>query len=221
MVDTWIARTLRRRPTDQPAPAPRPHFTRYVMYDRLKSVVTDTIDRRGGAGLNVLAISGSVPFAGHIGLADASIVEANYPEFDMLALSFPDDHFDVVLSDQVLEHVEGDPFVAFRESVRVTRPGGYVIHTTCFFNEIHCAPQDFWRFTPQALRLLCRGVADPVEVGGWGNLALLPLTRLGLRFRPVPSARWHPLHRLAVRDNPKWPITTWLVARKPGRDHHG
>lgn len=209
----------RARPTTSPpaeaGPPPRPHFTRYVMYRRLSAVVAEHIDRHGGAGLRVLAISGSVPFAAQIGLGDADVFEANYPEYDMLALPFPDGHFDVVLSDQVLEHIEGNPFRAVRESVRVTRPGGFVVHTTCFFNEIHCEPQDFWRFTPEALRLLCRDVAGPVEVGGWGNLALLPLTRLGLRFRPVPDARWHPLHRLAVRNNPRWPVTTWVVARKP------
>jgi SAM-dependent methyltransferase len=214
MIGARMGRMLRGRPSG-PRPGQPPHFTRYVMYKRLSAVVADVIDRRGGAGLTALAVSGSVPFAEQIGLGGADIVEANFPAYDMLALPFPDSRFDVVLSDQVLEHIAGDPFTAVRESVRVTRPGGWIIHTTCFFNEIHCAPQDYWRFTPEALRLLCRGVAEPVEIGGWGNLAMIPLTRLGLRFRPVPEARWHPLHRLAVRNNPRWPITTWLVARKP------
>jgi SAM-dependent methyltransferase len=198
----------------------KPHFTRYTMYRRLSSVVAENITRDGGDGLSALSIGESVTLADHIGLGRATIVEANYPEFSILALPFPDDHFDVVFSDQVLEHVEGNPFVALQESARVTRPGGYIIHTTCFFNEIHCQPDDFWRFTPHALRLLCRGVVDPIEVDGWGNLALLPLNWLRLRFRPVPAARWHSLHRLAVRNNPLWPITTCLVARKPSPGHH-
>lgn len=166
----------------------------------------------------MLAIGGSARVAGHIGLGNSDITRAEYPEVDLLSLPMKDDSFDVVFSDQVLEHVAGDPFVAMRESVRVTRPGGYVIHTTCFFNPIHCAPDDFWRFTPEALRLLCRDVAEPIEVGGWGNLALIPVTMLGLRFRPVPAARWHPLHWAAVHNNPVWPITTWVVARKPATD---
>lgn len=202
--------------TGQPG-AKRPHFTRYTMYRRLRSVVTDAISRNDGVGMKVLAISGS-RIAREIGLGSAEIVEARYPKFNILSLPMPDDSFDAVLSDQVLEHVEGDPFAAVRESVRVTRPGGYIIHTTCFFNEIHCQPGDFWRFTPQALRLLCRGVADPIEVGGWGNLALIPIMKLGLRFRPVPDARWHPLRIAAVRNNPLWPIHTWVVARKPEPD---
>jgi SAM-dependent methyltransferase len=193
----------------------RPHFTRYAMYERLRSVVAQNIDSSDGAGLSVLAISGSGPLATQIGLGSAELTNADYPEYDLLSLPMPDHSFDVVVSDQVLEHVEGSPFVALQESVRVTRPGGYVIHTTCFFNQVHCYPNDFWRFTPEGLRVLCRGVAEPIDVGGWGSLALLPVTWLGLRLRPVPRWRWHPLRWAAERDNPRWPVTTWVVARKP------
>lgn len=212
-----IPKRWRRSPREHVGyqPGPRPtHFTRYVMYRRLRSVVENVIGRNDGAGMKALTISGS-RIARHIGLGSAEVVDAQYPKFNILSLPMPNDSFDVVLSDQVLEHVEGDPFVAMRESVRVTRPGGYIIHTTCFFNEIHCEPDDFWRFTPQALRLLCRGIADPIEVGGWGNLALIPITKLRLRFRLVPDAPWHPLHIASVRNNPLWPIHTWIVARKP------
>jgi SAM-dependent methyltransferase len=211
----WIGRLLGGGPS-VPSYGKGRHFTRYVMYDRLRTVVARTIGEHGGAGMKALTIGGSAPFATQIGLDKADVLEAGFPQYNMLDLPFSDDQFDLVLSDQVLEHVEGDPFAAVRETVRVARPGGYIIHTTCFFNEIHGSPYDFWRFTPEALRLLCRGVAEPIEVDGWGNLALLPLNWLGMRFRPIPSVKWHPLHRITVRNNPLWPITTWLVARKPG-----
>lgn len=45
---------------------------------------------------------------------------------DVLALEFPDDHFDYSYSVGVLM-VTGDPFRGFRELVRVTKPGGIVI----------------------------------------------------------------------------------------------
>ncbi|WP_338673555.1 methyltransferase domain-containing protein [Streptomyces sp. SCSIO 30461] len=178
-------------------------------------MIADVSDQHDAAGMSVLAIGDSLQLAHQLGLSAAGITKADYPEFNILSLPMTDDSFDVVLSDQVLEHVAGDPFVAVRESVRVARPGGYIIHTTCFFNSIHYAPGDFWRFTPDGLRLLCKDIAEPVEVGGWGNLTLIPITGLGLRFRPVPASRWHPLHWAAVRNNPLWPVSTWLVARKP------
>jgi SAM-dependent methyltransferase len=185
------------------------------MYKQLRKVVTEHIDSNEGFGLNLLAIGGSTSFAHYISLGKADITAADYPEINMLSLPMGDNQFDVVVSDQVLEHVEGDPFTAVRESIRVAKPGGYIVHTTCFFNAIHPAPRDFWRFTPDALNLMCNGIADPIEVNGWGNLALLPVTRLGLRFRPVPDSWWHPLHWVSVRNNPLWPVTTWIVARKP------
>jgi SAM-dependent methyltransferase len=190
-----------------------PHLTRYSMYDHIRSVV----DKEAGAStasFKVLAISGSASFAREIGLAAADIRCADYPEYNILDLPFTDGEFDVVVSDQVLEHVEGDPFQAVSETARVVRDGGLIIHTTCFFNWIHPDPDDFWRFTPSALALLCDDTVEPVDVGGWGNLAILPLTRLGLRNAPVPGSRWHPLHWAATRNNPRWPVCTWLIARK-------
>jgi SAM-dependent methyltransferase len=42
------------------------------------------------------------------------------------ALPYPDDHFDVVFSNEVIEHVEDDRATAL-EMVRVTKPGGTIV----------------------------------------------------------------------------------------------
>jgi SAM-dependent methyltransferase len=149
-----------------------------------------------------------------LGLDSAEIVSANYPEHDLVALNFPDESFDYVLSDQVLEHVEGNPQQAIDECYRVLRPGGVAIHTTCFINPIHGDPKDFWRFTPAALSLLHRKWSEIIEADGWGNPEVWLAVRIGLRFVGVPHASWHPLHRLATKNNPRWPISTWVIARK-------
>ncbi len=42
------------------------------------------------------------------------------------ALPYPDDHFDLVFSNEVIEHVKDDRATA-AEMVRVTKPGGYIV----------------------------------------------------------------------------------------------
>ncbi|HRI17998.1 MAG TPA: iron-sulfur cluster assembly protein [Burkholderiaceae bacterium] len=126
-----------------------------------------------------------------------------------------DASFANIVTDQVLEHVGGDPKVAIDESLRVLVPGGVAVHTTCFINPVHDAPADYWRFTPEALRLLCRDY-EVLGAGGWGNKWVWVVDALGLRFDPVPHSAWHPLHRVATHDDPTWPVVTWIVVRKAG-----
>jgi SAM-dependent methyltransferase len=187
-----------------------PHITRYYMYDRLDSIGPKLPNRTG----RVLSISHSAKLAELVGLQPSEVVSADYPDHNILALRFPDASFDYVLSDQVLEHVEGAPQQAIDECYRVLRPGGIAIHTTCFINPIHAAPKDFWRFTPDALSLLHRNWSEIIEVGGWGNFEVWSVIQDGIRFVGVPHAIWHPLHQLAVKNDPKWPIATWIVAKK-------
>jgi len=161
-----------------------------------------------------LSVSHSDRLASVLGIEASEVVLADYPEHNLLSLNFPDSSFDYLLSDQVLEHVEGDPYQAIRECHRVLRPGGISILTTCFINPIHSCPKDFWRFTPDALSLLHQDWSEIIEVGGWGNLAVWSVVEDGLRFEGVPNAPWHPLHRIAMHNDPLWPIVTWIIARK-------
>jgi ubiquinone/menaquinone biosynthesis C-methylase UbiE len=115
------------------------------MYTRLR----ETVPRPDGPA-RVLSISGSRKLVERLELPTGEVVEADYPKHDLLNLKFADDSFDYLVVDQVLEHIEGDPFRAAAESLRVVRPGAYVVHTTCLINPIHGAPHDYWRFTPHA-----------------------------------------------------------------------
>ena len=186
-----------------------PHITRYYMYKHLAK-------RFPGVGVEarVLSISGSVGLCDVLGLGAAAIVEANYPDANLLALPYADGEFDYVVSDQVIEHVEGNPYAAIAESFRVLKPGGWAVHTTCFMNPMHGAPGDFWRFTPDALRLLCKGYSTVLDAGGWGNPCVFAIMSLNLRYEGVPEARWHPYHWIAMANHPRLPVSTWVVARK-------
>jgi SAM-dependent methyltransferase len=147
-----------------------------------------------------------------------NITKGDYPSVNLLDLPYPDGSFDAVCADQVLEHIEGDPFRALDETFRVLKPGGIAVHTTCFLLDRHGHPQDFWRYTPNALRLLASRHGDILDANGWGHPLVLPLTALGVQYVPVPHATWHPLHWLATVNDPAWAMMSWVVARKR-RDH--
>lgn len=188
------------------------HITRFSMYRALQ----DVLARQDGPRTRVLSVGASASFGREVlGLREAVYTEANHPEFDVLSLPFESESFDACISDQVLEHVEGDPVRAFRETARLVVPGGYLCHTTCFFNPVHGAPKDFWRFTPDALRLMAglSGCAT-VQAGGWGNREAWALMEAGFRFAAIPTDPAHPLHRIATRNEPGWPVTVWILARK-------
>ena len=186
------------------------HITRYSMYQSL-SDVGKQLSRREG---DVLSISNSKYICDVLNIKPKTLSEVNFPDGNLLSLEYPDNSFDFVFTDQVLEHIEGDPQQAINESWRVLRPGGIAVHTTCFINPIHNEPGDYWRFTPDALRLLSSKFSKIISCDGWGNFEAWLLIRNGLRFDGIPQAKWHPLHRKAVMNDPLWPIVTWVVAEK-------
>ena len=57
-----------------------------------------------------------------------NLTYAEYPEEDVMALSYADASFDLVLTSDTLEHVE-DPMRGMREIRRVLRPGGCHVFT--------------------------------------------------------------------------------------------
>lgn len=189
-----------------------PHVTRYFMYDHLAEFAEERqkSDR-------ALSISHSEGLARLLGFSDAQITDAAYPEHSIFDLPFEDETFDAVVSDQVLEHLEGDPQHAIDETFRVLKPNGVALHTTCFINPIHACPRDYWRFTPQALDLLARKHGEIIEASGWGNPYVWLYSAFGLRFMPIPNNRWHPGHWIATKNDPAWPISTWVLARKVSR----
>ncbi len=68
-------------------------------------------------------------------------------------MPFEDNTFDTVISLDTLEHVKW-PRDFVRECVRVLKPQGYIFLATVFSFPFHSIPEDYWRFTPSALKLL-------------------------------------------------------------------
>jgi FkbM family methyltransferase len=141
-------------------------------------------------------------------------LRAVYPETDVQNLqTFPDATFDIVYSHQVLEHVP-KPWLAASEILRVTRKGGFGIHTTCAFNPRHGLPDfnDYYRFLPDGLAQLFDGVNVLVK-GEWGSRQAI-LYNVGiddghgdLGGRRLPPA-------IGSVNDGLYPWTTWIIYEK-------
>lgn len=92
---------------------------------------------------------------------------------------------DLVLSTQVLEHVD-DPGLYLSECTRVLRPGGSLVLTTHGIMYLHRDPQDYWRWTCDGLEKVVReaGLEVTRSVGVLGLVpAGLQLVQVGLGRR--------------------------------------
>ena len=179
------------------------HWVRVVM-DREIEQHLRTLDP---SCCDALEVSGE----GRSRLPWKSFTSVHYPDFDLLA---PHDigQFDVVICEQVLEHV-ADPWRAARTLAALCRPGGSVIVSTPFMLRVHPSPADHWRFTPSGLTELLRSAGlDVATVGSWGNTWCIRRNhRHWAIYRP-----WHRvLARWALRNDPLVPQVVWAFAQRP------
>lgn len=189
------------------------HLTRYYMYKRIKNCLVENdyfpMEEK------ILGISGINNFYPFINMQNVKLLDVNYPEVDMQNLPYENNSFDFVISDQVIEHLE-DPKKAIKESYRVLNKGGIAIHTTCFINYIHLFPGDFWRFSPAALRHLCKDFSKILCCESWGNRIAILLCFISdkLRSLRIPETKWSVRRFLATYNEKRYPIVTWVVAKK-------
>ena len=162
------------------------------------------IEALGPSTHTAVEISG----ASHAGRDWREYTVLDYPEFDICAPLTEERRFDVVICEQVLEHVE-DPWKAAENLCGLCVADGLVIVSTPFLIKVHELPDlgmfDYWRFTPRGLRLLLERAGLEVEsVGSWGNRqALVGNIRTWSARRP-----WH-----SLRNEPGVPLQVWAFAR--------
>jgi SAM-dependent methyltransferase len=144
----------------------------------------------------------------HAGKSWKEYVSLMYPEFDVCAPLEDPRLYDVVICEQVLEHVP-DPWAAASNLRAMCAPNGHVIVSTPFLVRVHELPLfamgDYWRFTPRGLRTLLEGVGLQVDtVGSWGNRACV----IGNLDRWAARRPWH-----SMRNEPDFPVQVWAFAR--------
>jgi SAM-dependent methyltransferase len=98
-----------------------------------------------------------------------SYLNYSYPDFDLTDPKSEVREFDVVICEQVLEHVS-QPFIAAQTLYKLVKPGGTLIVNTPFLIKLHGMPDDYWRFTPSGMRVLLENAGfTNIAVHSWGN----------------------------------------------------
>jgi SAM-dependent methyltransferase len=178
------------------------HWQREAMND----VVEDWIAALDPPRRSAAEISGDL--RGHHGWG--SYAALNYPEFDLCEPLTESRRFDVVICEQVLEHVP-DPAKAVENLRELCEPGGHLLVSTPFLIKVHeleaIGMLDYWRFTPRGLRtLLERGGLEVEQVGAWGNRMCV----VGNFSDWSRRRRWH-----MMRNESDFPVQVWAFARRP------
>jgi SAM-dependent methyltransferase len=83
---------------------------------------------------------------------------------DLRALTLPQSSVGTAVCLDTLEHC-ADPMVACRELHRVLADGGVCVISSVMFFPVHGYPQDYWRFTPEGLKLLLEPFDDVLAFG--------------------------------------------------------
>jgi len=132
-----------------------------------------------------------------------------YPDYD-LCKSPLDDTFDLIIAEQVFEHLLW-PYRAARNVYQMLKPGGAFLITTPFLIPIHKEPHDCTRWSETGLKYFlaeCEFRLEDIQVGSWGNL---PCVRANLDTHWRIYQKW----RHSLQNDPTYPCVVWGIARKP------
>lgn len=132
-----------------------------------------------------------------------------YPEFDICTDKHSGAPFDVVVADQVFEHLLW-PYRAARNVWGMLRPGGYFLLSTPFLVRIHDSV-DCTRWTETGLKYFLAEAGfllESTRTGSWGNRACV---RANLRTMQWVRYRRY-LHSL--KNEPLYPYVVWAIAQR-------
>jgi SAM-dependent methyltransferase len=144
---------------------------------------------------------------------------------DAETLPHADASFGTVIAMNTFEHIPRF-WRAFAEMQRVLRPDGALFVSCPFYFHIHAFPEDYWRFTPQALQVL---LADyPSKIIGWQGPEKRPVSVWALAFReerpPIRQTQFDQYRALLTRyareplpwgRRLRYRVGRWLFGRGP------
>jgi SAM-dependent methyltransferase len=134
---------------------------------------------------------------------------AQFPEYDVCEGPLSKEQFDLVIAEQVFEHILR-PDRAAAHVYEMLRPSGIFIVSTPFLLKVHEYPVDLHRWTERGMRQLLEIAGFRVlATGSWGNRECLWADmQPGLAWTPY-NPRRHSLH-----NEPQFAIVVWAFAEK-------
>ncbi|MEA3402260.1 MAG: methyltransferase domain-containing protein [Armatimonadota bacterium] len=133
---------------------------------------------------------------------------------DVVKLTFEDESFDVVVSCDVLEHVEQDA-LAMREMARVLKPGGLLVVTVpahmFLWSEHDEALAHLRRYEPAAFRGLVEGAGLRVQKMTQAVALALPAVLLYRAWRRLSGREGRPKTSLVRLPRPLNRVLVWML----------
>lgn len=157
----WFKNTLMVFKKMQPT-----HWCRVEMNKSTQKLVQNYIKDKDN--LNCLEISGNY---WKKYLHNNHYIHLDYPAFDITEINDFSKKYDLILAEQVWEHLKF-PYRAMKNVYQMLNEGGAVLITVPFLIQIHNFPGDYTRWTPDGLKYLFieAGFEEKnIIVDGWGN----------------------------------------------------
>lgn len=188
----------------------RNHLVRVAMYSAARELLGPASSNGyypPAGDLSVLEISGEnfrdlLPWRAYESRNDVDICDRH----DMMELHERSGAFDLVVLDQVLEHVIAPARALEYIRQGLLGPRGRIFVATPFLIRVHNAPLDLWRWTREGLSLLLHNADyNDVQTGSWGNRAAVLANFDGWAIAGPDSD---------MTDDPALPVTCWAVGTR-------
>lgn len=122
--------------------------------------------------------------------------------------SLPFEKFDSIICTQVFEHL-AKPHIAANSLYSMLKPGGTLLFTVPFINNIHYCPTDYYRFTPDGCSFILKAAGFKiVDIDYGGNSLVSVGSLLGMVAEDFTE------EELALKD-PVYPYNNLIMAIKP------
>ena len=148
--------------------------TRYVVLSQLRDITVKQIKVLTNNRKDLLLVDfgcGDMPYKSviesmvekYIGVDLEMNPKADYHiDFDSKT-TLPNNYCDIILSNQVLEHVDS-PDGYLLEALRILKPGGSIILSTHGYWFYHPTPNDYWRWTSAGLRRVIENIGFEISL---------------------------------------------------------